>query len=533
MTVNYTTNLALGQPVTGTESGTWGDDVNNAVTSYLDIAIAGGLSVTVTTADVTLTLTQGTSSATNIGSTTAQYAILNVSGAMTAARNLILPSSSRQYVINNACTGGFLLTVKGSATTGVTLVNGEKAHVFWNGSDYAKLSNTPGGAGTFSSITNTGLTATRVVYSTTGGLETDSANLTFDGTNLTLLGGTANGVAFLNGSKVLTTGSALTFDGIGTLAVNATGNGVLNIFGSSTNNAIFRLQNSTTGNLAGFFANNSKQLVFEADGTTEQMRLTSTGLGIGTSSPAAKLDVKGGSTISTLAGWNTLSNSMFELANPAVRFGIGYDSSDQVLLQAFDSSNGARSLSLQAYGGNVGIGTSSPTDKLQVEGNIYLGTNSRTIYQGSSADLTLQVNTGNIKFFRANGVSESMRIDSSGNLLVGTTASAGDITNTAPVVAGVFKTLSGTVSAATATATTIATLPSLNNGTYIVSCGLTAADPNNYSAVSLVTVDGVVLRITNLQTAALMSITISGQTVRATQISGTTQTVFFTLTRVS
>ena len=135
MTVNYTTNLSLGQPVTGTESGTWGDDVNNAVTSYLDIAIAGGLAVTVTTADVTLTITQGTSVATNIGSTTAQYAILNVSGAMTAARNLILPSSSRQYVINNACTGGFLLTVKGSATTGVTLVNGEKAHVFWTGTD--------------------------------------------------------------------------------------------------------------------------------------------------------------------------------------------------------------------------------------------------------------------------------------------------------------------------------------------------------------------------------------------------------------
>jgi len=146
MTVNYTTNLALGQPVTGTESGTWGDDVNNSVTSYLDIAIAGGLTVAITTADVTLTITQGTSSATNISSTTAQYAILNVSGAMTAARNLILPSSSRQYVINNNTTGGFLLTVKGSATTGVTMVNGEKAHVFWNGSDYAKAANLYGTA---------------------------------------------------------------------------------------------------------------------------------------------------------------------------------------------------------------------------------------------------------------------------------------------------------------------------------------------------------------------------------------------------
>jgi hypothetical protein len=70
---------------------------------------------------------------------------------------------------------------------------------------------------------------------------------------------------------------------------------------------------------------------------------------------------------------------------------------------------------------NVGIGTSSPVDKLQIEGNIYLGTTGRTIYQGGSADLTLQVNTGVTKFLRANGVSESMRIDSSGNLLVGTT----------------------------------------------------------------------------------------------------------------
>jgi len=140
MTVNYTTNLALGQPVTGTESGTWGDDVNNAVTSYLDIAIAGGLAITITTTDVTLTLTQGTSSATNISSTTAQHAILNVSGAMTAARNLIVPSSSRSYVVNNTTTGGFLLTVKGSATTGVTLVNNEKAIVSWNGTDYVKIS---------------------------------------------------------------------------------------------------------------------------------------------------------------------------------------------------------------------------------------------------------------------------------------------------------------------------------------------------------------------------------------------------------
>jgi len=232
MTVNYTTNLSLGQPVTGTESGTWGDDVNNAVTSYLDIAIAGGLAITVTTADVTLTLTQGTSAATNIGSTTAQYAIINASGAMTAARNLILPSSSRQYVINNNTTGGFLLTVKGSATTGVTLVNGEKTHVFWNGSDYAKLSNTPGGAGTFSSITNTGLTSGRVVFSTTGGLETDSANLTFSGSALAVTG-------TLSATGAVTfTGTTATLSGTGLGASN----NILSVGNSTDSDAQLRLR---------------------------------------------------------------------------------------------------------------------------------------------------------------------------------------------------------------------------------------------------------------------------------------------------
>ena len=156
MTVNYTTNLALGLPVTGTESGTWGDDVNNAITAYLDISIAGGLAVTVTTADVTLANTQGTSAGTGITTLTAQYAILNVSGAMTAARNLIVPSSSKWYIVNNNTTGGFLLTVKGSATSGVTLVNGESAHIYWNGSDYAKLSNAQGGAGSFTNLAYTG-----------------------------------------------------------------------------------------------------------------------------------------------------------------------------------------------------------------------------------------------------------------------------------------------------------------------------------------------------------------------------------------
>jgi hypothetical protein len=56
MTINYTTLLGLAKPVTGTEANTWGDVVNDSITSLLDTAIAG---TTTLTADTTLTTTTG------------------------------------------------------------------------------------------------------------------------------------------------------------------------------------------------------------------------------------------------------------------------------------------------------------------------------------------------------------------------------------------------------------------------------------------------------------------------------------------
>jgi hypothetical protein len=143
MTITPTALLSLPIITTGTESGTWGDVVDNGLTAYLDIAIAGGLAISITGTGTVVTLanTAGTSSATGITSTTAQYAILNISGAKTGACTLNLPISSKWYIINNsAATGGFLLTVRGvTPTTGVTLVDGEKAIVAWNGTDYVKI----------------------------------------------------------------------------------------------------------------------------------------------------------------------------------------------------------------------------------------------------------------------------------------------------------------------------------------------------------------------------------------------------------
>lgn len=130
------------------------------------------------------------------------------------------------------------------------------------------IGGTTAASGNFSALKNTALTSGRVVYSTTGGLETDSANLTFDGTTLTanaltttstvtVNGGTANGVAYLNGSKVLTTGSGFTYNSTGNLALAApssgtaltvngvTGNNGTIVISAPTDNAQIRFTDST------------------------------------------------------------------------------------------------------------------------------------------------------------------------------------------------------------------------------------------------------------------------------------------------
>lgn len=138
MTINYTALLGLAEPVTGTESGTWGDDVNKGITDYLDIAIAGTNTLS-TDADVTLTQTQGASAGSNIGATTAQYMQLYLNGARTAVKNVTVPATSKVYVVNNSTTGGYAVVVKTGVSTGVSIANGEKAVIAFDGSDFVKI----------------------------------------------------------------------------------------------------------------------------------------------------------------------------------------------------------------------------------------------------------------------------------------------------------------------------------------------------------------------------------------------------------
>jgi len=130
------------------------------------------------------------------------------------------------------------------------------------------------------SITNSGLTSGRVVYTTTGGLETTSSNLTFDGTSL-YVGGTGMNNAFgvkggymevYQATNAVSSGYGYRFysDGGATHSLIAGINGLQETLGSSAGQLVFQTNNGTS--------------------ITDRMWLTSTGrLGIGISAPLNQL----------------------------------------------------------------------------------------------------------------------------------------------------------------------------------------------------------------------------------------------------
>ena len=140
MTTAYSSLIGLALPVQGELDGVWGDTENNAITSYLDVAIAGTQTLSAN-ADATLVQTFGTNLATNIGATTAQYAVIRWTASNGATtRNINVPNSSKTYVVINDGTGSIVLRGTTGPTTGITIVSGEKCVAAWNGSDFVKVS---------------------------------------------------------------------------------------------------------------------------------------------------------------------------------------------------------------------------------------------------------------------------------------------------------------------------------------------------------------------------------------------------------
>ena len=304
--------------------------------------------------------------------------------------------------------------------------------------------------------------------------------------NPTLSAGTANGVTYLNGSKVLTSGSALTFDGTN---LSSTGGATFQGGPTGFGGGEVRLGTTASGQLSAistlsvdspvlFFdhrgSSNTGVFVWRngTTGSNELARLTSTGLGIGTSSPLDKLEASK-STSGGLGAVIVATNPAASATGNAAS--IGFRGNSNFLAAGFYSAriaaeetsankfatvfyrytgitaSGDESMRLDASG-NLGLGVTpsawkSDWNALDVETggialagslaagavttNAFLNSSTQWVYKSSfAASMYRQISTGAHEWHIApsgtagNAITftQAMTLDAAGALLVGTTS---------------------------------------------------------------------------------------------------------------
>jgi hypothetical protein len=221
---------------------------------------------------------------------------------------------------------------------------------------------------------NTATTNLRLSYST--GAATFSSSVTATG----LFIGTSNGqVGDINSTNA--NGGYLTWSTSGTVIADI-----------GTAQQIFGSGGSTT---FGINARGSRDLVFGSN-NTERMRITSGGnVGIGTTSPSWMLEINKDTSSGSFGQYPAISinnpnasgfSAYYFFSGATNKAGIEYSNSANNLLIF---SNGAERMRITS-GGNVGINTTSPQDRLDVNGSIR--------FRANTPDFVAVANSGVIDY---------------------------------------------------------------------------------------------------------------------------------------
>lgn len=133
MPSTYSTSLRLELMGAGDQAGNWGNTTNNNLGSLIEQAITGVGNITMAPGTAT-TLTTG-SGTVDQARNAVLVLVTDIGVPLTANRDLIVPSVNKFYAVRNATSGGFSVTVKTSAGTGVTLANGFTQLMYCDGTD--------------------------------------------------------------------------------------------------------------------------------------------------------------------------------------------------------------------------------------------------------------------------------------------------------------------------------------------------------------------------------------------------------------
>jgi hypothetical protein len=261
MATTYSSNLGIQLIGTGEQSGTWGTTTNTNLGTLIEQAISGYVTQAITNgADTVITIPDGTTGV-------ARNMYLELTGALTASRNLVVPANKKLYFIYNNTTGGYAVTVKVSGQTGVSVPNGVKMALVCNGTDIVSavsyfsslslgsaLPVASGGTGLTSTPSNgqidigngTGFTRATLTagsgVSITNGSGTITIATTGGGGTVTSVGLTAPAFLSVSGSPVTGSGTlGLSYSGTplpvangGTGLTSYTANGILYASGTGT-----------------------------------------------------------------------------------------------------------------------------------------------------------------------------------------------------------------------------------------------------------------------------------------------------------